>query len=721
MSARKPHIQGYNLVGLTLLAALAAIAQIGQTTPARAQSLMRYAPSDFDIQRGLIAAGVLSARVGEANYKELTEAIDLYTKVYGKVDVSTRDAAAATVETITGHYKALSSAFDLREYNDTNEGLKVMLPSALVAHRKDEGDELQSFYRSKTDNVLVYTYRFNLQHNPPIEMLQKIFYEATDANIHSFEQSAHGFKIRLDDTREITGNGAETAPTLRHQMKQAFAAGGRVTGHYISYLDTPLNTFVVPAYLKPLVSYWTPPRTLLDVDDDLARKDQISVWIAERKLDPQQAVELTAVVDGDPAARSPESIDKLLAQWMWRRSMSAMAFLTASQFEEDNRWTVVDINKCKAETNAVAGARTVRIVFATNRTGSGELDASKASPTSWFGSTAEEKNTLTLGCASVSVPDDEAASMLLATAQQSKADRGDGAVTAREFGIVRSKFLGSVNAEQSAYQLRLNDRERWLFNDEGRALIFIHGYNTSFEYALLRLAQIAAATRYKGRVYLYSWPSAESWSSYWSDMDSAERSELHLTGFLRAILSDPEMRKVDIVAHSMGSQMLLRSLNDLRDVFYARDKIRLGQIIFAAPDLSTDVFAEKIREISALSEGITVYGSAKDKALQMSRRMRGSTRRLGLISEGLVPQIPGMSFIDATSPSNICNVWGYTQMEHSYFGESPAMLKHISAVLSRSIGTQAAQLAQEADLVEQSDEGHWVLKADNPTCWWNYQ
>ncbi len=42
------------------------------------------------------------------------------------------------------------------------------------------------------------------------------------------------------------------------------------------------------------------------------------------------------------------------------------------------------------------------------------------------------------------------------------------------------------------------------------ALVFIHGYNTSFKEALFTVAQIAAATDYPGRVYMYSWPSAAS-------------------------------------------------------------------------------------------------------------------------------------------------------------------------------------------------------------------
>jgi esterase/lipase superfamily enzyme len=57
---------------------------------------------------------------------------------------------------------------------------------------------------------------------------------------------------------------------------------------------------------------------------------------------------------------------------------------------------------------------------------------------------------------------------------------------------------------------------------------------------LLRVAQIAAATGYQGRVYLFSWPSQESRLAYIGDMDYAEQAEIDLEYFLNAILRDAD-------------------------------------------------------------------------------------------------------------------------------------------------------------------------------------
>jgi esterase/lipase superfamily enzyme len=58
----------------------------------------------------------------------------------------------------------------------------------------------------------------------------------------------------------------------------------------------------------------------------------------------------------------------------------------------------------------------------------------------------------------------------------------------------------------------------------GQALVFVHGYNTSFDNAIRRAGQLAYDLKFDGPVFLFSWPSRERLLSYITDGDSARLS-----------------------------------------------------------------------------------------------------------------------------------------------------------------------------------------------------
>ena len=65
------------------------------------------------------------------------------------------------------------------------------------------------------------------------------------------------------------------------------------------------------------------------------------------------------------------------------------------------------------------------------------------------------------------------------------------------------------------------------------ALVFVHGYDTSFDNALYRTAQIAYDLKFDGAPFLYSWPSGGAVASYAYDRESAEDSEPYLRAIPR--------------------------------------------------------------------------------------------------------------------------------------------------------------------------------------------
>ena len=83
-------------------------------------------------------------------------------------------------------------------------------------------------------------------------------------------------------------------------------------------------------------------------------------------------------------------------------------------------------------------------------------------------------------------------------------------------------------------------------------LLFVHGYNTTLAFGVMRLAQFVEDTGYSGVPVLFSWASRGKALDYIYDLNSAlhARDDLIKTAEL-IVQAGPESG--DIVAHSMGS------------------------------------------------------------------------------------------------------------------------------------------------------------------------
>ena len=175
-------------------------------------------------------------------------------------------------------------------------------------------------------------------------------------------------------------------------------------------------------------------------------------------------------------------------------------------------------------------------------------------------------------------------------------------------------------------------------------LVFVHGFNTSFEDAAVRAAQIAADINFDGAVVLFSWPSAASVTSYVRDQSAARNAGFHLLRLLRGPLLAAQPDRIELLAHSMGSETVAKALS----LTPATDSLpRFDQVVFAAPDLDRRVFGREILpRLATRSTRVTLYASNDDDALRLSRNVNG-VWRLGLGGDSLVV-LKGMDTIDAT-------------------------------------------------------------------------
>lgn len=210
---------------------------------------------------------------------------------------------------------------------------------------------------------------------------------------------------------------------------------------------------------------------------------------------------------------------------------------------------------------------------------------------------------------------------------------------------------------------------------KNQSIVFIHGYNMGFDHALYRTAQIGYDLQFDGAAFAYSWPSGGGLSSYIYDRDSAQAAERYLYEFLQMVQNETGSTQINIIAHSMGNQMLLQVLRSLK--LRSPDTIsRINQIILASPDVDRDAFESLAAEITGIAKGITLYAAANDRALEASRLVAGNKPRAGDVPDEGPVIISGIDTIDITRVST-----AYLALHHSGYAESSDLLTDIGQII----------------------------------------
>lgn len=159
------------------------------------------------------------------------------------------------------------------------------------------------------------------------------------------------------------------------------------------------------------------------------------------------------------------------------------------------------------------------------------------------------------------------------------------------------------------------------------AFVFVHGFATTFENAARRTAQLHYDLRFPGPPLFFSWASVGHVGvrPYTKDAETCIASAEHLRAFLDLVARRTNVEVLHIIAHSMGNRTLLEALRDWRP---PRDKT-LRHIVLVAPDVNKRYFRQKADVFVNHGNHVTLYGSRRDFALQVSRAWAGNEERAG--------------------------------------------------------------------------------------------
>src|SRR6185436_720510 len=161
------------------------------------------------------------------------------------------------------------------------------------------------------------------------------------------------------------------------------------------------------------------------------------------------------------------------------------------------------------------------------------------------------------------------------------------------------------------------------------AMLFVHGYNVSFEDAIFRTAQLAVDLKFPGAAMAFSWPSYADPVKYTFDEQNAEVSIPALREVLEDLAARSGAKRVHIIAHSMGNRVLAGALRSMDSTVQARNKAVFRELVLAAPDIDSRVFQSQVLpHIVRNVQHCTLYASSRDRALRMSRAFH-NYQRLG--------------------------------------------------------------------------------------------
>jgi len=265
--------------------------------------------------------------------------------------------------------------------------------------------------------------------------------------------------------------------------------------------------------------------------------------------------------------------------------------------------------------------------------------------------------------------------------------------------------VGAIKSIQDISKGRFGSQSLADLSDPGRnLLIFIHGFDNSFENAITRAAfnqqwfaksNVPAANT---TVIAFSWPSLGKllsfpilWEDYFHDQTVAGQSGIHIMSFLANIepiakAARTKGHKAFLLAHSMGNFALQAAIeswfvhgNGKADLF--------DETFLAAGDERYDSFSfplpGRLSGLRNLTKRTSIYYSSADAVLGLSMALNLGAKRLGQegphdrYDTGLFPP-SAFRMIDCSHFNDYVRDF---QSSHQYYRRSELARKDIAATM----------------------------------------
>lgn len=166
--------------------------------------------------------------------------------------------------------------------------------------------------------------------------------------------------------------------------------------------------------------------------------------------------------------------------------------------------------------------------------------------------------------------------------------------------------------------------------------IYVHGYKVTFINPILVANELWHYLGYEGAFIAYAWPATRSRWAYNHDLETATYSSRNMRRLIEHLSTIDQVERINIIAYSAGTRVVSEALWQLalknNDDQKALDSLKINNVILAGSDIDRDeAFGYASDGVLDLINRLTIYQSAKDKALSLSSLLFGR-ERLGQIT-----------------------------------------------------------------------------------------
>ena len=148
-------------------------------------------------------------------------------------------------------------------------------------------------------------------------------------------------------------------------------------------------------------------------------------------------------------------------------------------------------------------------------------------------------------------------------------------------------------------------------------------------------AQAAQLRHFTGRrmvVLAFLWPSAGSIARYFTDVANAAASVDAFVRLIELLAANTQAARIDVLAYSAGAQIVSPGLARLgtprpgESREQLRQRLRLAQIYFAAPDVDTRQFVDDLARYVKVVDRVSVAANLNDSALRFASLVHRASR-----------------------------------------------------------------------------------------------
>jgi len=251
-------------------------------------------------------------------------------------------------------------------------------------------------------------------------------------------------------------------------------------------------------------------------------------------------------------------------------------------------------------------------------------------------------------------------------------------------------FAAAAGQKNAVEKFHAELRRRLWKTPTKEAYVYVHGAGDSLESGAFVIGELWHFLGRRGVPIAYSWRAGagQKKRAYARDRESGEFTVFHLKQFLRTAAALGEIERIHVIAQDSGAHVATTALGELFTEAMGtgvdpREACKIGNVVLASGDPDVDVMIHHLsaERLSRGAERVTVYATARERAIGWTRRLFGFWRRAE--QTGLADLVPEMKQKLAALPhTNIIRARVKTDLAgHDYYRTSPAVSSDLILLL----------------------------------------